>query len=136
MIGGDIGDFEVSDVEQIAKIVEDALVKYRQAGDEITECDKKQQDILHDLELSDHTYHECGHLAKDLIEVRRRRRLAKNTVDLLEPVVKWKSENQAAMNKLSNTIGAMRKIKERQDNMVYFRKTGEDAGTIIEHRES
>ena len=136
MIGGELGDFTIEDVEKILKTIEDASFQYRSASDEIAECEKKQQDILHDLELADHTYHERGRLCNDLVEIRRRRRLAKNVMDLLEPVVKWRNESQGPLNKLSNTIGSMRKIKERQDSKVYFRRTGEDAGSIIEHREA
>lgn len=134
MIGGALGEFTSKDLEQIRVILEDAGENYKKAQDELTFCDRKQQDILHEIELVDHGRREIATLGLELADIRRRRRVAKNTIELLAPVVKWRQEQAGPMTKLSNVIGSMRKIEEKQQNQVYFKKTGEAAGEVIEHR--
>lgn len=137
MIGGALGTFDSKDLETVWSIFEDAESHYRRAQEEITYCDKKQQDLLHEMELVDHTYHEVGKLAKELIDIRRRRRTAKNTLDLLEPLVQWRKEqgNQASLNRLSIVLGKMRKTEEKQKNQVYYRRADDGNGDIIGHSE-
>lgn len=134
MIGGELGSFNSKDLEQIRVILEDAGENYKKAQDELTFCDRKQQDILHEIELVNHGRREIATLGLELADIRRRRRVAKNTIELLAPVVKWRQEQAGPMTKLSNVIGSMRKIEEKQQNQVYFKKTGEAAGEVIEHR--
>lgn len=134
MIGGALGEFTSKDLEQIRVILEDASDNYKKAQDELTFCDRKQQDILHEIELVNHGRREIATLGLELADIRRRRRVAKNTIELLAPVVKWRQEQAGPMTKLSNVIGSMRKIEEKQQNQVYFKKTGEAAGEVIEHR--
>lgn len=134
MIGGELGEFTSKDLEQIRVILDDAGENYKKAQDELTFCDRKQQDILHEIELVNHGRREIATLGLELADIRRRRRVAKNTIELLAPVVKWRQEQAGPMTKLSNVIGSMRKIEEKQQNQVYFKKTGEAAGEVIEHR--
>ena len=134
MIGGALGEFTSKDLEQIRVILDDAGENYKKAQDELTFCDRKQQDILHEIELVNHGRREIATLGLELADIRRRRRVAKNTIELLAPVVKWRQEQAGPMTKLSNVIGSMRKIEEKQQNQVYFKKTGEAAGEVIEHR--
>ena len=135
MIGGALGAFESRDIERIFDILNDAKLNYQKAQDEMTYCDRRQQDLLHEIELVTHGRREIANIGIELAEIRRRRRVAKNTIELLAPVAKWRQEQAGPLTKLSNVIGSMRKIEERQQNQVYFKKTGDDAGEIIEHRE-
>lgn len=50
---------------------------YRIAVDDEQRANDETQDILHSLELDKHSYNEVAHLGKKLIEVRQRRRDAK-----------------------------------------------------------
>lgn len=93
-------------------------------------CEKRQSDIMHQLEFYDLTYHQRAKLATELAELRRKRRAAKNQLYLIEPFIKWKDDNAKAINQLSVAIGSMRKIEERQANMVYTQKIGDG---VIEH---
>ena len=123
------------DIEQMRNIVLTAETEFRNATEELNYCDKKTQDILHEMELLDHSYHETAHLATELRDIRRRRRVAKNTIERLEPVVRWKNEQAGAMNKLSNVIGIMRKIEEKHNSQVYYHRADDKAGQIIGHEE-
>lgn len=130
-IGEGDGVFAVSDIERIRMIFQEAERQNRNATVELEYCEKKQQDILHELELTEADYHEGAKLSRELAEIRRRRRNAKNLIELTGPVVKWLSEQSGAMSKLSNVIGQMRKIDDRQKNAVYYVRTGENAGMMI-----
>lgn len=93
-------------------------------------CEKRQTDIMHQLEFCDMSYHQRAKLATELVELRRKRRAAKNQLYLIDPFIKWKDNNAKAINQLSVAIGDMRKIEERQSNMTYTKKIGNG---VIEH---
>ena len=133
MIGGGIGSFSSEDIVQIRKILDDAERQHKDAIAELSYCDKKQEDILHEMELVDHKYHDVAKLGVELTDIRRRRRAAKNAIDLLDPIIKWRQEQAGPLTKLQTVLGTMRKLEERQNNLIYHKKTG-DEGDIIAHR--
>lgn len=134
MIGGELGSFDTNDIEKIRTVIQEAEHHYKLAESELDYCDRKQQDILHEFELLDMNYHEGAHLARDLQDIRKRRRIAKNTLDLLSPVMKWKQENVGAIQKLNGLIGQMRKIEEKQENCIYYKRADEVGEMIIPHK--
>lgn len=85
-------------------------------------CEDKTQDIMHELELVDHTYHERAKLAQELAEVRQQRRVSKNICEILAPLVTWCEKEQSAINGLKRVLGDMRKIDERRDNRLYYKR--------------
>jgi len=94
-------------------------------------CNGREDDILHELELKDLTYHQQAKLAKELTDIRRKRRDAKNQIALLEPFLDWKANYRKAINDLSGVIGKMRAAADRQKNMVYHSRI--DPSVVIEH---
>lgn len=133
MIEGVIGGFSSKDVESIIHVFNEALFQFNMAESELEYCDKKTQDILHELELVHHTYHETARLSIELSDIRKRRRAAKEAIDLLKPLVLWKeeeSQGNKALSKLSNILGTMRKTEEKQKNAVYYYRA-DDVGTMI-----
>lgn len=136
MIGGALGSFETNDIEQIRIILQEAEHHYKLAESELDYCDRKQLDILHEFELLDLSYHDGAHLAKELSDIRKRRRVAKNTIDLLSPVLKWKTESSGALTKLNNLIGQMRRIDEKQENCIYYKRADDIGEMIIPHKEA
>ena len=121
---------EKADPRSIVDILANAKEELKNAEAELDYCDRKTQDILHELELVDHTYHEIARLAIELKDIRKRRRIAKNTIDLMTPLVTWEKESQGPLTKLNNVIGSVRKIEERQNNAIYY-KRADDPGAII-----
>ena len=120
-----------------SKEIENVLKLFREADEEIAEaneeqrlCEDKQQDILHDFELVEHTHNERGRLGKELTEVRRRRRVAKDTGELLAPLCDWISHYQPAINALKKVLGEMRKVEEKRKNRIYRRKA-DGKGEVI-----
>lgn len=135
MVGGELGTFTSSDADYIRKILDDADTHYKNATNEMSECDRKQQDILHEMELVDHKYHDLAKLAIELKKVRDRRRIAKNTIELLGPITKWRQEQSGPLTKLDTVIGTMRKTEEKQKNVIYYRRSDDGKGDIIGHKE-
>ncbi|MBR3503820.1 MAG: hypothetical protein IKO07_06200 [Clostridia bacterium] len=117
-------------IEDVLRVFREADEESFQAYEEQKACEDKQNDILHDFELVEHSHNERGHLGKELTQVRRQRRVAKNTLELLAPLCDWISKNQAAINALQRTLGEMRKVEEKQKNRLYRRKA-DGKGEII-----
>lgn len=114
---------------ELTKWVEDVLAGLKRAEEAHKEamaaekwCDDKTQDLLHELELVPHTYHERSGIAKELASVRRQRRKAKDAHELLGPLVKWIGAQKSAIDAMTRVLGEMRKIDEKRDNRLYYRR--------------
>lgn len=90
--------------------------------DQQTWCENKTQDILHELELVPHTFNERGKLAKELTEVRQKRRVAKDAIELLEPLIRWAADHKKSIDALTKVLGDMRKIDNRRENRLYYKR--------------
>lgn len=120
----------VKDVEAVLRVFKDAEEQASLAYDEQRACEDKQNDILHEFEFLVMSHNERGRLDKELAEVRKSRRAAKNAVELLGPLCEWITNYQPAINALKRTLGDMRKIEDRQANRTYRLKT-DGKGEII-----
>lgn len=59
------------------------------------EANQETQDIEHALELDELSYHDYARLAKQLRDVRRTRRKAKDTILTTQPILDWAETNKA-----------------------------------------
>ncbi len=112
--------------------VEDALNMFSQADEslrmaqnELDYCDKKTQDILHEIELCEWTYHERARAATELRKIRQRRRAAKDIIDTLTPLINWMSCQNAAIELLKKYLGEMRKAESKMEGRVYYKRACE-----------
>ena len=110
-------------IADLIRTIKDVDDEWSQSCTEQRECEDKQNDILHDLELVEHTHNERGRIAKDLAEIRRKRRTAKDHYELLQPLVSWAAQYQNAIHALERVLGDMRKIEEKQKNRIYRKRT-------------
>lgn len=122
-------------VEDILATINSCETLNKNALVELSACDRRENDILHELELVDLSYHEKAKLACELTDIRKKRRIAKNTIELLAPIIQWRQEQAGPLTKLSTVLGKMRKIEEKQANVVYFRRGDDSKGDIIAHKE-
>lgn len=118
------------DVENVLWVLKEAEEESVLAYDEQKACEDKQTDILHEFELVDLSHNARGHLGKSLAEVRRQRRIAKDTCELLKPLCEWIATSQVSISALKRVLGDMRKIEEKQANRIYRRKA-DGKGEII-----
>lgn len=116
----------MTDSEHVAEFT--AFLREAEVRKHIAEAEEKaafdqRLDIEHRLELHDDDYRTTAQLGKLLRQVGRRRRIAKNTSEVLAPILQWAEENRKALNALDRALGAMRKIEERQENRAYASRT-------------
>lgn len=118
------------DIESVLDLFRKARAELNAANDELKYCDDKTQDYLHELELVGHTYHERGRIAKELAELRQNRRMAKDRIELVTPIVNWAVQYKSAIDGLQRILGEMRKIDEKHANRVYFYRADEKGKMI------
>lgn len=106
------------------------LTFLRRANSEYNACKSLEnsdndatQDILHYIELEDHTYHDYAKLSKALKQIREDRREAKSTMEILGPIVEWAHKNERVVKDLEAVLGTMRKIERYSTNKHYNYKT-------------
>lgn len=82
------------------------------------------QDILHILEFEDKDYHSMAKLAKQLKELRKQRRIAKDNINVTNPIIEWldSKENQMVIKSLERLLGDLRKIEKNTKNRIYTYK--------------
>lgn len=111
-----------ANVEGFLKFLKDASGELYAAKAEVDYCERKTQDILHELEIVDMTYHQRAHLSEELMNVRRQRREAKDMIELLTPLVEWAGNANLVIGKLQTCLGSIRKSEEKQKNRVYWKR--------------
>lgn len=111
-------------VEDVIRFFQEAVKEYHHSLSIVKHCEDKTQDIMHELELVDHTYHERAKLAQELAEVRQQRRAAKDMCEILSPLATWYEKQQTAVSALTRVLGEMRKIDERRNNRLYYKRAG------------
>ncbi len=70
-------------IDGFLTFLRDCEQQYRMAEAEEQDMNSAIQDILHSLELEDHVYRGFARLSKELREIRRQRRRAKDTMSVL-----------------------------------------------------
>lgn len=89
-------------------------------------CEDKTQDLLHELELVQHTHHERGKIAQEIATVRQKRRQAKDTIEILDPLFHWTTNHIKEIEGLKRALGDMRKTDARHTNRLYYRRADGD----------
>ena len=100
----------------------DAGGKYEMARQDEEQANLETQDILHSLEIYTHPYNQKAKLAGKLVDVRRRRRVAKDTMDVYAPIAEWVEENRAVIKSLERLLGDVRKAENIQKNRFYINR--------------
>ena len=114
---------DTHELERILDGFKAAEEEYSSAQTEQKWCEERTQDLLHDLELNHHSYHERGKIATELVTIRQRRRIAKDKIELLLPLCTWLMNNTKSINQLKGVLGDMRKIDVKIKNRMYWPKT-------------
>ena len=105
---------------------------YNIAVEDEQDANNEQQDILHSIELDDHSQHETARLTEVLKETRQRRREAKKQIERLKPIrefVDYKSDIIRAMERL---LGDVRQAERLVENRSYTFRTDIVARTLSE----
>lgn len=86
------------------------------------ETNAKTQDLLHSLELENHTYHDYAAISKELVKIRQERRKAKDTIAVATLVCEWIESNKNTIKSLERLLGEVRKAETKQENRIYIPK--------------
>ena len=108
-------------IEKIIEFFEQCKIGYKSAYDEVGIEDKRSQDLLHAIEF-EHSGKERNKLATKLRDSRVSRRQNKNMIEVLEPIYTFLEDDRTGrtINLLKETLGAVRKAEQRQENRVYY----------------
>lgn len=104
-------------IQDFANLLENAYKEYKAYSQLVNDMDKATQDVLHQLELGEKI--SISKWSKELVNVRKRRRYAKDMSVRLEPLYQYYVNNQKEINKLKMIVGELRKIVKTQENRTY-----------------
>jgi Mg2+ and Co2+ transporter CorA len=126
--------------EDVIKIVSDfaqLLGKIEQDWDQIYEeihkTDCETGDLLHEIELTNFNAYEGYRLAKQLQEVRQRRRELKDTQEILQHLKDFYDNNKQLHITLFKLVKEMQKTKASQQNRSYIPRIRTDLKICQKH---
>lgn len=121
-------DFDEMNPEQalssFLKFVREVKAKQSMLQTTLSELNSASSDILHYAELHDDLGGWQGYdLYKKLRDTRRQRRMCKDEIELLTPVLQWVEESDGAVKKLERVLGEVRKNKTDISQRSYIMRT-------------
>lgn len=99
-------------IQAFLRLAQLAKEVYPKEEENLAHADAETQDILHELELVPHSAVQMMKLTKRLITTRQDRRLSKDNLTLLLPIVEWVNKNKTAINELKDVFAQV-SIKEQ-----------------------
>lgn len=87
------------------------------------ECELQQRDLEHFLELGTVNAVQSAKVAKRIREVRKKRRIEKDNIELCTLFVEWMNTHKESINSLQQLLGKVRKTEKRLDNRAYAIRT-------------
>lgn len=94
--------------------------------DELKLCDMETQDLLHEIELTKFEVQRGYRLCKQLQEVRQRRRLLKEKMELLRSVKEFVDSNKQLKISLFKTLTCMERTEENRGQRMYTPRVRDD----------
>jgi hypothetical protein len=111
-------------IAQFLALVRENGGRYAGSLERIKLQDARTQDILHDIELNEHTDEELLALTQELAVVRRERRIDKDAFEIAEKIklCMARQEIPVAVKAFERMLGDVRKVENYHENRVYRRK--------------
>lgn len=111
-------------ISQFLNMLRAAKTEHTGSQDRLKEYNNATQDILHDLELNEHTAEELAELTDRIIAVRRDRRIDKDTFEITEKIVEVlsKADIQNTIGVFDRLLGQVRKVENYHENRSYHTK--------------
>lgn len=108
------------EIENFKNFVSSMQIKYQIDFENVNLCDKASQDLLHDLEFGNSQ--KIRGTASRLSKVRKARRIYKDYIENCQPLIDLinTTEGKIFMKKLSECLGATRKIEKSFTNRKYY----------------
>lgn len=101
--------------------MDEARKDYEWNFEEVNRLDKLTQDYLHKLELDGLDYRERAKVATALSRCRQQRRMCKDTVEVLDPLVQFLDSEKGSnlMNLMREVLGKTRRVEKNMENRIY-----------------
>ena len=126
----EVADDVMVDLDVIAKFhqwVHQIEIKASNINGEELKYERQQQDLLHRIEMEDHDDDEVLELARQIKEIRQKRRECKDFLQLVNPSIEFMNEeaNAKPLRTLANLAGRVNNEAKKVGNRVYFLRTRE-----------
>ncbi|MGM9987357.1 MAG: hypothetical protein ACI35O_09035 [Bacillaceae bacterium] len=108
------------EIAKASNVMTNSITYYDEAKDELHKYDQETQDVLHALELMDISDEQYSELAKDLQDIRKYRRQAKNFIEAVEPIRNFAKENQVLVKKMCKLNGEVIKLTNSIEERRYY----------------
>lgn len=128
----------VETIRAFCRYLDEAMRAYTYNERRIAQLDGETQDLLHELELHDHKYHERARLAGEIERVRRERRACKEQNEELKPLVDYLTR-EGIRQKLGQVQGQIDAVRKRQAARTYtprVRAVNEITGGITDGKDA
>lgn len=108
-------------ISAFCKMINRIQEDYQWNCDEVSRLDKLTQDYLHMLELNGLDYGERAKVATKLAHCRQERRESKDTVAILDPLIRFldSGEGKSMMSSMQKILGKTRKIEDNMKLRTY-----------------
>ena len=105
-------------------LLDSAQKRYAAAMVEEQDANDETQDILHALEFRRHDPRKTARLIRTLGDIRRKRRRAKNDMEIADLIVKFQNGNAGAVKALQRLQGDVQTTMKNQARRDYQFRTG------------
>ena len=99
---------------------------YSAVREALSDVNREQQDLLHELELSPLDAVERSIVANKLIEVRKRRRQLANDMAIVEPMIRFAKGHESLKIPMAKLLNDMQKTKENLSGRQYTPRVRKD----------
>lgn len=110
-------------IDNFLNFLRESQQEYNMAVSDEKEKNDETQDLLHTIELQNHIPYNELLIFQVTKQVRQKRRIAKDTIRQLQPIVDWFKENQKVIKELERLLGNVRKEEQHIENRYYTPKT-------------
>ena len=124
-------DYDLSTLIGSMNDLKDLISLYDYCEEQLEIEQQITQDLLHAIEFSNN-YKERYKYSTQLHYNRQRRRVYKDTITVLKPIVDFisKEDSKKCLNKVSNLLGECRKVQQRSNDRVYTPRILTELGEI------
>ena len=108
-------------ISEFLQLIQTVQENASHSKDELVRTEQLSMDYLHQLELETSTYHDRAKIAAGLRTARQQRRDAKNTLEVIEPLLSFveSDRGKVLIHQLREILGATRKAEKLISNRSY-----------------
>lgn len=118
----------ITTVEEFSTLLQNLSNNYDKYVKLLKECNDRTTDYNHKLELDNLDYYKRAKLTTIQRKNLQNRRKYKNMIEILDPLMKWRTKPSAAgaINHLNQTLVQLRKVKQYHETRSYTPRVKEE----------